>query len=138
MHAFAKYNSGFKYLLTVIDIYTRYAWAEPLKKKDALSVSNAFQNIFKTGRRPEKLWVDNGKEFYNKEVKKLFTLYSTNNEEKSVVIERFNRTLKEKMFKYFTANSTNKYIDIIDQLLNVYNNTKTHYTRYHTTRSSSW
>ena len=52
------------------------------------------------------VWVDNGKEFYNKDVQKLVALYSTESEEKSCVIERFNRTIKEKMFKYFSANNT--------------------------------
>ena len=60
------------------------------------------------------MWVDKGKEFYNKDVQKLVALYSTENEEKSCVIERYNRTIKEKMFKYFSANNTRKYIDVLD------------------------
>lgn len=71
------------------------------------------------------LWVDKGKEFYNKDVKALgVELYSTENEEKSCVVERWNRTMKEKMFKYFSANSTRKYVDILDELVNRYNNTR--------------
>ena len=66
--------------------------------------------------------VDKGKEFYNKNVQKLVALYSTENEEKSCVIERFNRTIKEKMFKYFSANNTRKYIDVLDLLIEQYNN----------------
>ena len=62
------------------------------------------------------MWVAKGREFYNKDVRKLVELYSTENDEKSCVIERFNRTIKDKMFKYFSANSTNKYIDVIDKL----------------------
>ena len=69
------------------------------------------------------MWVDKGKEFYNKDVKKLVSLYSTENEEKSCVIERFNRTIKEKMFKYFSANNTRKYIDVLELLVDQYNNT---------------
>ena len=65
-----------------------------------------------------------GTEFYNKEVQKLVSLYSTENEEKSSVVERWNRTMKEKMFKYFPANSTRRYIDILDELVEQYNNTK--------------
>jgi len=64
------------------------------------------------------------REFYNKEVQKLVTLYSTENEEKSSVVERWNRTMKEKMFKYFSANSTRRYIDVLDELVEQYNNTK--------------
>ena len=66
--------------------------------------------------------MDKGKEFYNSHVQKLVTLYSTENEEKSSMVERWNRTMKEKMFKYFSANSTRKYIDILDKLVDQYNN----------------
>ena len=69
------------------------------------------------------MWIDSGREFYNKDVQKLFELYSTENEEKSCVIERFNRTTNEKMFKYFSANNTRKYVDILDLLVEQYNNT---------------
>ena len=125
MQAFAKDNNGVKYLLTVIDVFSKYGWIEPLHQKSGQAVAKAFEKIFAEGRRPEKIWVDKGKEFYNKDVKSLgFELYSTENEEKSSVIERWNRTMKEKMFKYFSANSTRKYTDIIDDLVNRYNNTK--------------
>ena len=69
------------------------------------------------------MWVDKGREFYNKDVQKLFELYSTEKEQKSCVIERFNRTIKVKIFKYFTANLTRKYIDVLDKLVDQYNNT---------------
>ena len=67
--------------------------------------------------------VDRGCEFYNKDVRKQVELYSTENEEKSCVIERFNRTIKEKMFKYFSANNTRKYVDVLELLVDQYNNT---------------
>ena len=66
--------------------------------------------------------VDRGRTFYNKDVQKLIELYSTENEEKSCVIERFNRTIKEKMFKYFSPNNTRKYLDLLNLLVNQYNN----------------
>ena len=66
--------------------------------------------------------VDKGREFYDKDVHKLVELYSSENEEKSCVIERFNRTIKEKMFKYFSANNTRKYVDVFDLLVDQYNN----------------
>jgi len=94
----------------------------PLKNKTGLEVASALEKIFKE-RKPEKLWVDKGKEFYNAHVQKLITLYSTENEEKSSVVERWNRTMKEKMYKYFSANSTRKYIDILQYLVDGYNNT---------------
>ena len=74
-------------------------------------------------RRSSKIWVDKGREFYNKDVQKLVQLYSTENEEKSYVIERFHRTIKDNIFKYFTANSTRKDIDVLDKLVDQNNNT---------------
>ena len=68
------------------------------------------------------MWVDRGREFYNKDVQKLIELYSTENEEKYCVIERFNRTIKEKLFKYFSANNTRKFIDVLYLLVDQYNN----------------
>ncbi len=70
------------------------------------------------------MWVDKGKEFYNKNVQGLVELYSTENEEKSSVVERWNRTMKEKMWKYVSANSTRKYIDILNGLVEQYNDTR--------------
>ena len=68
------------------------------------------------------MWVDKGREFYNKHVQKLFELYSTENEEKSCVIERFNRNIKEIFLKYFSANNTWKCVDVLDLLVDQYNN----------------
>ena len=75
------------------------------------------------------MWVDKGLEFYKNHVKALLLasdvqLYSTENEEKSCVVERWNRPMKEKMFKYFSANSTRKYINVLDEMVNKYNNTR--------------
>jgi hypothetical protein len=123
MQAFSKFNHGIKYLLTVIDIFSKYGWIVPLKNKTGKAVSNALKQIFKE-RKPNKMWVDKGTEFYNRDVRKMVELYSTENEEKSSVVERWNRTMKEKMFKYFTANSTRKYIDVLCKLAEQYNNTK--------------
>ena len=82
-------------MLTVIDIFSKFVWIVPLKRKTGQEVANAFSRILKE-RRPSKTWVDRGREFYNKDVQKLVELYSTENEEKSCVIERFNRTIKKK------------------------------------------
>ena len=117
MQAFSKANNGIKYLLTVIDIFSKFVWILPLKRKTGQEVANAFSRILKE-RRPSKTWVHRGREFYNKDVQKLIELYSTENEEKSCVIETFNRTIKKKMFKYFCANNTRKYVDVLDLLVN--------------------
>ena len=105
MQEFSKVNNGIKYLLTVIDIFSKFFWIGPLKRKTGQEVANAFLRILKE-RRPSRTWVDRGLEFYNKDVQKLVELYSTENEEKSCVIERFNTTIKDKMFKYFSVNNT--------------------------------
>ena len=123
MQAFSKFNRGIKYLLTVIDVFSKYGYLIPLKDKRGKSVAWALKTIFKE-RKPEKMWVDKGKEFYNKDVKEIIELYSTENEEKSSVVERWIRTMKEKMWKYFTTNSTNVYINVLPDLVGDYNNTR--------------
>ena len=123
MHAFSEFNRGVKYLLAVIGIFSKYGWLIPLKDKTGKSVASALKTIFEK-RKPEKMWVDKGKEFYNKDVKDLVTLYSTENEEKASMVERWIRTMKEKMWKYFTEKSTNVYIDVLPNLVREYNNTR--------------
>ena len=123
MQAFSKFHCGVKYLLAVIDIFSKYGWLIPLKDKTGKSVASALKTIFKE-RKPEKMWVDKGKEFYNKDVKDLIELYSTENEENSSVVETWIRTMKEKTWKYFTANSTNNFINVLSDLVKEYNNTR--------------
>ena len=122
MQAFSRFNKGIKYLLMVIDIFTKYGWIVPLKTKTGMEVAEGLKSIFKN-HKPRLLWVDKGTEFYNKHVKAIINIYSTENEEKSCVVERWNRTMKEKMFKYFSSNNTRKYIDILQNLVNQYNTT---------------
>ena len=122
MKAFEKYNDGYTFLLLVIDIFSKYGWVIPLKNKKGKTVAEALKNIFEE-RKPEKLWTDKGTEFYNKDVKKLIEIYSTENKEKSSVVERWIRTMKEKMWKYFMDNNTNTYMDVLPELVEDYNNT---------------
>ena len=131
MQIFSKYNKNFKFLLTVIDLFSRYAWIVPLKNKTGASVRDASQHITETSSRrsPRKLWVDEGKEFYNSIMKKWLVdmdihMYSTHNEGKAVVVERFNRTMKSRMWRHFAASSTNIYINVLPKLLEDYNNAK--------------
>ena len=126
MGRFSDWNKGIKYLLMVIDVFSKFGWIEPLQNKKGETVAAAFEKIFKLGRQPRLLWTDKGKEFYNKNVNQLLPrrnikLYSTENEEKSSVIERFNRTIKQKMWKMFSANNNTIYVDKIDELLKNYN-----------------
>ena len=133
MQLLRKYNKGIRFLLCVIHIFSKYAWVVPLKDKKGVSIVAAFQSILKqSNRKPNKIWVDKGSEFYNASFKKWLrdndiVMYSTNNEGKSVVAERFIRTLKSKICKYMTSISKNVYIDKLDERVNEYNNT------YHTT-----
>ena len=105
MKLISKFNKGFRFLLCVIDIFSKYAWVVPLKDKKGISIVNAFQKILKeSDRKPNKIWVDKGSEFYNNSLKKWLKdndteMYSINNEGKSVVAERFIRTLKTKIYK---------------------------------------
>jgi len=85
----------------VIDVFSKYFWMLPLKDKTGVSVANALKEIFKQ-RKPEKLRTDKGKEFYNKHVNMLgVELYSTENEEKLSVAERWNRTMNKKNIQVF-------------------------------------
>ncbi len=128
MHHLASHNDNYRYLLTVIDVFSKYAWVLPLKKKDSKSVMEAFESIF-TQRKPLKLQTDKGKEFLNatlqnrlKELKIQFYV-SQNEDIKASVVERFNRTLKTKMWKYFTHRNTYQYIDVLQDMVRSYNNT---------------
>src|SRR6185436_8299968 len=116
-------NKGYKYLLTVIDVFSKYAWSVPIKNKSATSVTNAFKSILNQGRKPTNLQSDRGLEFYNNHFKNLMkeyniNHYSTYSNLKASVCKRFNRTLKEKMWKQFTINGNYKWLDILQELLN--------------------
>ena len=130
MQKFSKWNKGIKYLLMVIDVFSKYGWIKPLKDKKTESVSKAFDEIFeKSKRKPSMLWTDKGSEFISKHFKEFLKkekimLYHTENEEKSSVDERWNRTMKNRMWKMFTANSNTVYWDKLDKLVDNYNNTK--------------
>ena len=116
VQAFSKFNRGVKYLLAVIDVFSKYGWLIPLKDKTGKSVASVLETIF-CERKPEKMWVDKGKEFYNRDVKDSIVLYSTENEENSSVVERWIRTMKENMWKYFSTHSTNVYINALPNLV---------------------
>ena len=95
MQHYAKYNDGYKYLLAVIDVFSKYGWMRALRSKSGLEVATALRDIIdSSGRKPELVWGDKGKEFYNQHVKSVVTIYSTENEDKSCIVERWNRTMK--------------------------------------------
>ena len=121
MQSINKYNNGIKYFLCAIDLFIKYASVVPLKNKKGTSIVNAFKKIISKERKPNKIWVDQGSEFYNNSFKDFLKIniemYSTYNEGKSVVAERFIRTLKNKIFKHMTAVSKNVYFDVLDDIV---------------------
>ena len=136
VQSLSKYNKRIKYLQCAIDLFSKYAWVIPIKDKKGASIINAFRKIISEGseaelkgrRKPNKIWVDQGSEFYNncfKDFLKInnIKIYSTYNEGKSVVPERFIRMLKNKISKHMTAISKNVYFDVLDDIVDKHNNT---------------
>ena len=130
MQSLSKKNKCIKYLLCAIDLHSEYAFVILLKDKKGVSVTNGFNKIIKQSEtKPNKIWVDQGSEFYNRVFKKWLSdndiiMYSTFNEGTSVVAERFIRTLKNKLYKHMTATGKNVYYDVLDDVVNKYSNTK--------------
>ena len=130
MQKLSKWNKGMKYLLTVIDVFSKAAWAEPIKNKGAKEMVSALERIKKRlhPRRPLRVQTDRGSEFYNAAVQAWFKKegwdhFSTEGDSKASVVERWHRTLKQRMYRYFTAQNTLKYLGALPQLINTYNTT---------------
>ena len=120
-------NDGISYLLVVIDLLSRYAWVRALKTKSAREVKAAFEIIFKSGRKPEKLRTDQGKEFNNHILKKYLKdqnikYFTSQNEGKANYSERLIKTLKNKIIRWLTHNNTRRYIDKLEDIVKSYNN----------------
>lgn len=129
MLPYAKLNKSNNYILTAIDVFTKKAYAEPVKRKTGKDVSEAFSKILRKSGTPKHVHSDRGKEFYNHEFKKLMEQhkinhYSTWSPMKATVVERFNRSLKELMYKKFSIQGSYKWINILPNLLSIYNNRK--------------
>ena len=128
MALISKFNKEIKYLLCVIDLFSRYAWVIGLKNKKGESIVEGFKKILSSGRKPNKIWVDHGSEFYNNKFKSFLKendieIYSTFNEGKSVVAERFIKTLKNETYKHMTYIGKNVYFNVLDDIVKKYNNT---------------
>ena len=129
MQLISKYNKGIRYFVCAIDLFSKYTFAVHLKGKKGTTIVNAFQSILNySKRKSNKIWVDQGSEFYNNVFKNWLKdsdieMYSTNNEVKSVIAERFIKTLKHKIYKYMTAVSKNVYFDVLNDTVDKYNNT---------------
>jgi len=132
MQPYSRENKGIRYLLTVIDVFSKYAWAVPVKRKTDEDVATAMESVLKKGRVPQNLQVDRGKEFYNTSFQNLMekyriNMYSTYSNLKASICERFNRTLKNNMWKKFSLRGNYKWLDVLPRLLEAYNN-RTHRT----------
>lgn len=128
VQSLSKDNKGNRYLLNVIDVLSKYAWVEPVKNKTGEAVTDAFKKILKRakGRTPQNLQTDDGKEFYNKTFadlmkRKKINHFSTAGDTKASIVERFNRTLKQRMYRYFTVKNTLTYINVLPDLVKGYN-----------------
>lgn len=132
---YSKYNNGFKYILNVIDQFSKFAWSKPLEKKTGKSVGEAFESIILKSRRcPKNLHVDEGREFVNETFKSTIkkyniNMYHTQNKEiKAAMVERFNRTLNQKLKIHFEVQKNFRWYDILQILLNEYNTKDIHRT----------
>ena len=124
----SKYNDGYGYVLIAIDVFSRYAWTVALKTKRAKEVKEGVDTLFSRGRKPDLFRTDHGGEFVNKTLEKYLkdedvVHVVTTSDKKANYVERLIRTLKAKMFRYFTQKQTYKYADVLDDLVDSYNNT---------------
>ncbi len=129
MSEWAASNSGFKWMLNIVDVFSRYAWSVPMQNKTAPIVLEALKSVVKSGRKPKKIWWDQGGEFVNVKMnaylkKEDIVGYHTYGTYGSVMVERFNRTLKGRMWRRFTEENTRRWVDMLPQLLQEYNNSK--------------
>ena len=130
MQALSRENKGHKFIMPVIDIFSERALAIPIKNKSGKEMIAAFQHFFKEAhpRKPVRLQTDAGKEFLNKDLQGFLKRegvhhFVSNSDSKAAVVERFNRTLKSRIWTYFTAHQTRHYLDILPKIVDTYNNT---------------
>ena len=122
-----KFNKGVNYLLTVVDVFSKVAWVIPMKQKTGPQTSEALEKLFRTSKRsPQKLQTDDGKEFYNKHVTKVLKErnvrhFSTAGDTKASVVERFNRTFKQRLYRYMTTYNMPSYLSALPALVKGYN-----------------
>ena len=131
MTQYSKMNRGYKYIFTNIDVFIKYAYVFPLKSKKIQDIKHCFEKIFKKNK-PKHIWSDKEPSFLSKEMQQFFKdnsvkIYHTNSHLKAVVIERFNRSLRELMMKEFVKNNNTIWYNILPKLIKIYNN------RYHST-----
>ena len=116
-------NDGYRYLLTIIDLFSRYAWARALKHKRGDDVTQAFKDVFETHKQKhQRLQTDKGKEFENQTFQHFLNMqnvrfFTVKSQFKAAVAERFNRTIKSKMWRHFTHVGNYRWVEILPQLI---------------------
>ena len=127
---YSKQNKNYKYILVVLDIFSRYAWGRPLKTKTGKEAAAALQDIFtKSKRIPTRIWSDDGSEFLNADVRQLLkkhkiTLYSSFNEPKASIAERFIRSLRRKIEIHYIVTQSTVWYNVLQDLIDEYNSQK--------------
>ena len=129
MIKYSKQNKNYKYILTVIDFFSKYSWCYPLKSKKSKEIINSFKDIFKKSKRiPKLIQSDEGTEFINKQTQTFFKnnnikwYHTFNRDIKCSICERYNRTILNKIYKNFTLNNNTIWVNDLDRLTNEYNN----------------
>ena len=130
MIPFANINKGYRYIMTCIDVFSRYAYVMPLRSKGDEEVAKAMQKVLANAKPPpNNIQTDRGKEFYNQHVQRVFKKYNVNHytvnsQFKAPIVERFNRTLREKLNRWFTHKGSKVWYNVLPQILQAYNNSK--------------
>ena len=131
MQGIARQNGGMRYMFTVIDVFSMFAWAVPVHSKDAKAITAAFDQVLTAAhpRYPRRLQTDKGKEFFNSEFANLMKRhgiehFASESEQKAAVVERFNRTIKHRIFTYLSDRGTVRWVDVIQDLMGSYNHSR--------------
>ena len=129
LSSLATYNSGYRYLLMCIDVFSKFAWSVPLKTKSGREVADAMETILDE-RKCALLQGDKGAEWLNTTFQQMIKRHgikfytSENDDIKASIVERLNRTIKERMWRYFTHSNTRRYLDVLQNIMHSYNNTR--------------
>ena len=128
MQGIAKQNGGMRYLLTVIDVFSKFAWAIPVNSKDAKAITTPFGHVLTTAnpRHPQRLQTDKGKKFFNSDFQALMNRhgiqhFASESEDIAAVVERFNRTIKTRIWTYLSDRVTVRWVDVVQDLVDSYN-----------------
>jgi transposase InsO family protein len=130
MQKLSTHNDNYRYILTCVDVLSRFAWAIPVKSKQSKDMRIAMKTLLRQSkpRVPERLQTDKGTEFFNREVSsflrsKKIHHFASESDTKAAIVERFNRTLKTRIWSHFTSKNTKTYINVLNDIVHAYNHT---------------